>query len=153
MPSINIIKGKKTIMNYHVIYDGNCNLCVNLVKVLEKLDQGKIFDYIPMQDQETLQIFNITNKDCELGMILIDSQDHNKKWQGTEAAEEIAKMLPLGAILTETYRAIPGLKWLGDFTYEQVRDHRYLLFGKTAEIYKSNYGFCADGTCVNQEKS
>ncbi|MFM6005241.1 MAG: thiol-disulfide oxidoreductase, partial [Sphaerospermopsis kisseleviana] len=25
-------------MNYYVIYDGNCNLCVTLVQLLENLD-------------------------------------------------------------------------------------------------------------------
>ncbi|MEO0410165.1 MAG: DCC1-like thiol-disulfide oxidoreductase family protein, partial [Cyanobacteria bacterium P01_A01_bin.135] len=35
---------------YYVIYDGSCNLCVNLVKALETIDQGQRFRYIPMQD-------------------------------------------------------------------------------------------------------
>ncbi|NEQ81993.1 MAG: DUF393 domain-containing protein, partial [Moorea sp. SIO2I5] len=39
-------------MAYHVIYDGDCNLCVTLVQLLENLDQGKLFNYIPMQDKE-----------------------------------------------------------------------------------------------------
>ncbi|PLZ35449.1 thiol-disulfide oxidoreductase, partial [Fischerella thermalis WC542] len=30
-------------MNYYVIYDGNCNLCVTLVQLLENLDQGNQF--------------------------------------------------------------------------------------------------------------
>ena len=41
-------------MNYYVIYDGNCNLCVTLVQLLENLDQEKIFRYISMQDEEIL---------------------------------------------------------------------------------------------------
>ena len=40
------------LMNYKVIYDGNCNLCVTLVQLLENLDQGKRFEYISMQDLE-----------------------------------------------------------------------------------------------------
>jgi len=30
-------------MIYHVIYDGNCNLCVNLVKLLEQVDPSQQF--------------------------------------------------------------------------------------------------------------
>lgn len=67
-------------MKYHVIYDGNCNLCVSLVQQMEKLDQGTQFDYIPMQDQVTLNRFGITKQDCELGMILIDAENTNLRW-------------------------------------------------------------------------
>jgi predicted DCC family thiol-disulfide oxidoreductase YuxK len=34
-------------MKYQVIYDGNCNLCVTFTQLLERFDQGKLFDYIP----------------------------------------------------------------------------------------------------------
>jgi len=40
-------------MKYHVIYDGNCNLCVNLVQLLESFDQGKSFVYTPMQNESS----------------------------------------------------------------------------------------------------
>ena len=59
-------------MPYVVIYDGNCNLCANFVSILEKFDRGRQFCYIPMQDDQTLQQFNVTTEDCEMGMILVD---------------------------------------------------------------------------------
>lgn len=74
-------------MVYHVIYDGNCNLCVTLVQLLEKLDQGKIFTYTPMQDEQTLTKWGITAQDCEMGMILIDGNASEKRWQASDAAE------------------------------------------------------------------
>lgn len=46
-------------MNYHVIYDGNCNLCVSLVQQLENLDKGQLFDYISMQEEDALKQFGI----------------------------------------------------------------------------------------------
>lgn len=52
-------------MSYTVIYDGDCNLCANFVSILEKYDRGRQFCYIPMQDQEKLNILNVTPKDCE----------------------------------------------------------------------------------------
>jgi len=51
-------------MTYYVIYDGNCNLCTTLVQLLERLDQGTQFQYIPMQDQQALSQFGITPEDC-----------------------------------------------------------------------------------------
>jgi predicted DCC family thiol-disulfide oxidoreductase YuxK len=127
------------LMSYHVIYDGNCNLCVSLVQILEKLDKGALFDYIPMQDLEMLQSFSITSQDCEMGMILIDAATPEQRWQGSDAAEEIGRLLPLGNSFVTAYRAMPGMKWIGDHAYAQIRDHRYTLFGKRSSTYHSAY--------------
>jgi len=124
-------------VNYHVIYDGNCNLCVSLVQLLEEIDKGQLFDYIPMQAEEQLKEFGITPQDCEMGMILIDAQASERRWQGSEAAAEIGRLLPLGSAFIDAYRALPGLKWIGDRVYEQVRDHRYTWFGKRSRTYNS----------------
>ncbi|RUR76784.1 thiol-disulfide oxidoreductase DCC family protein [Chlorogloeopsis fritschii PCC 9212] len=130
---------------YYVVYDGNCNLCVTLVQLLETLDQGKLFRYIPMQDSEKIQQWGITPQDCELGMILIDANTPEKRWQGSAAAEEIGRLLPLGSVFVDAYRALPGVKWVGDRVYEQIRDNRYTLFGKRTDTYKSVY--CDEGSC------
>lgn len=126
-------------MLYHVIYDGNCNLCVTLVQLLENLDKGQQFNYIPMQDQTGLKQFGITPADCELGMILIDASAPEKRWQGSDAAEEIGRLLPLGEVFVSAYRALPGLKWTGDRFYEQIRDNRYSWFGKRDSTYEPVY--------------
>lgn len=131
-------------MSYAVIYDGNCNLCANFVSLLEKFDRGHQFRYIPMQDTQTLEIFNVTPDDCEMGMILIDRQIPTQRWQGSEAAEEITRLLPMGKALISAYRAIAPLKSLGDSTYIQIRDNRYQLFGKRDRTYQTAYPFgCA----------
>lgn len=127
---------------YNVIYDGNCNLCTALVQLLENLDQGDRFQYIPMQDQQALNRFGITSQDCEMGMILIDANAPERRWQGSDAAEEIGRLLPLGSAFVGAYRALPGVKWTGDRIYEQVRDNRYTLFGKRPDTYKSIYPIC-----------
>ena len=126
-------------MKYHVIYDGNCNLCVPLVQQMENLDKGQQFDYIPMQDGNTLKEFGITPQDCEMGMILIDANQPERRWQGSEAIEEIASLLPMGNTLIDTYRSLPGMKWLESSAYEQIRDNRYNWFGKRSSTYHSAY--------------
>ncbi len=134
-------------MKYHVIYDGKCNLCSTFAQLLEKYDRGNIFDYIPMQDKETLAEFNITPEDCEAGMILIDGERPKQRWQGSEAAEEIARLLPMGEAFIAAYRAIPGMKWIGDLSYEQIRDNRYSWFGKRENTYMTGYPFgCGQGS-------
>jgi predicted DCC family thiol-disulfide oxidoreductase YuxK len=140
-------------MNYNVIYDGTCNLCVTLVQLLENLDQGQRFEYIPMQDLEQLNRFGITSGDCEMGMILIDGNTPQRRWQGSDAAEEIGRILPGGEVFVTAYRAMPGMKWMGDRVYEQVRDNRYTLFGKRPTTYKSVYpvGCRSIDNCGTQE--
>ena len=130
-------------MTDHVIYDGNCNLCVTLVQLLESLDQGQQFQYISMQDQGGLSQFGLTSTDCELGMILIDGDNPTRRWQGSDAAEEIGKRLPGGDIFVTAYQTLPGLKWMGDRIYEQIRDHRYTIFGQRSSTYQSAYPSCS----------
>lgn len=132
------------IMVYHIIYDGNCNLCSTFTQLLANFDQGNLFDYIPMQDEGTLKQFHITSNDCEMGMILIDGNNTKRRWQGSNAAEEIVNLLPLGQAFITAYRALPGMKTLGDKTYEQVRDNRYNWFGKREKTYQSPYPFGCD---------
>ncbi len=140
---------------YCVIYDGNCNLCVSLVRLLESLDRGVQFQYVPMQDEATLARYNITAADCEAGMILLDLQapdsrsdpSRNRRWQGSAAAEEIGRLLPLGDVFVQAYRALPGAKQAGDQVYAFVRDNRYELFGKRPNRYDSGYPLCTDQRC------
>ena len=132
---------------YHVIYDGNCNLCVNLVKALEQFDHGDRFQYAPMQDQQILDRYAITPQDCEMGMLLINRENPTQRWQGSDAAEEIGRLLPVAEALVAAYRAVPGMKWVGDRFYEQIRDNRYSLFGKRETLYQSNHPVCDTGTC------
>jgi predicted DCC family thiol-disulfide oxidoreductase YuxK len=132
-------------MKYTVIYDGKCNLCSNLVQLLEQLDRGNKFQYIPMQDQPGLDRYNISAADCEMGMILIDNQNLSQRWQGADAAEEIGKSLPLGSIFVNAYRRLPGVKQAGDGVYAQVRDNRYAWFGKREATYQSGYPACDEG--------
>jgi predicted DCC family thiol-disulfide oxidoreductase YuxK len=79
--------------------------------------------------------------DCEQGMMLIDANNLSQRWQGSEAAEAIGKLLPGVSFGIDFYRWIPGLKWLGDRGYIQIRDNRYNCFGKRDKTYISPYQF------------
>ncbi len=127
-------------MSYTVIYDGQCNLCSNLVNILQHLDRGHHFQYIPMQDEGILSPWGVTMCQCdELGMMVIDNQDPSQRWQGSEAAEQIARVLPAGEFFMALYCGIPGLKWMGDRSYKQVRDHRYAWFGRRDQLFRTDY--------------
>lgn len=136
---------------YAVIYDGNCNLCVTLVQLLEKLDRGQRFSYVPMQDEALLERFEVTAADCEMGMLLIELDPERgsagQRWQGSDAAEEIGRLLPMGEVFVRAYQAMPGAKPTGDRTYEFIRDNRYSLFGKRDSTYQPSYPLCPDDRC------
>lgn len=132
---------------YSVIYDGDCNLCTTLVQWLEWFDRGRRFSYTPMQDIETLKRFDITAEDCELGMLLIDDSNPSNRWQGSDAAEEIGHLLPVGALFVAIYRSLPGLKRSGDRFYIFIRDNRYRLFGRRDSTYESSYRVCKSDRC------
>lgn len=126
---------------YAVIYDGNCNLCVTLVKFLEKIENSGRFGYVPMQDEAALKRLGVGAEDCEMGMLLIEltaaGEVSDRRWQGSDAAEEIGRLLPMGAAFVQAYRSMPGAKVAGDRTYSFVRDNRYQLFGKRDQTYRS----------------
>lgn len=132
---------------YTVVYDGNCNLCVTLVRLLEQLDQGQQFAYVPMQDAAQLAQWDISPDDCEQGMLLIDGSNPDVRWQGSDAAERIGQLLPAGNGFVQLYRSLPGLKSAGDRLYTYVRDHRYALFGKRKHTYTSSYAVGGTEPC------
>ncbi len=132
---------------YYVIYDGNCNLCVNLVKRLEQWDQGQRFAYVPMQAEATLATWGITPADCVQGMIVLDAAQPDRRWQGSAAAEKIGELLPGCEGWVGAYRSLPGVKTLGDGLYAYIRDHRYRLFGRRNRRYDSPYSGCEGDRC------
>jgi predicted DCC family thiol-disulfide oxidoreductase YuxK len=132
-------------MSYTVIYDGACNLCANLVQLLEQLDRGHQFTYLSMQDTDGLARYGVTSEDCEAGMMVINQADPTQRWQGADAAEEIGRSLPLGGIFVTAYRNLPGMKSIGDRVYAQVRDNRYNWFGRREQEYRSAYPDCDTG--------
>lgn len=132
---------------YTVIYDGTCNLCVTLVKLLEQLDKGQRFQYEPMQNEAALEQWQVTPGSCELGMILINQDDPQQRWQGSDAAEEIGRLLPMGDTFVQAYRSLPGAKSTGDGFYGFIRDNRYNIFGRRDSVYESDYPACEGDRC------
>ncbi|MFQ3679026.1 MAG: DCC1-like thiol-disulfide oxidoreductase family protein, partial [Pseudanabaenaceae cyanobacterium] len=139
---------KSTPMGYCLIYDGECNLCANFVRSLAAVDQGRQLTYAPMQDAAVLAQWGITAADCDMGMILVDVDHPQRRWQGSDAVEELARLVPLGKATVGLYRWF--LKALGDRLYGQVRDHRYRWFGRRSSLYPSPYpvGCRADGCAL-----
>lgn len=129
-------------MKSTIIYDGNCNLCTTFVKLLETIDRGERFCYLPMQQVETLLHLGIAPAEMEQGVILLTDKT---KYQGMKAIEQIGELLPGFDRLVTIYNQIPGVKPLSYSSYAWVKDHRYQLFGQ-CQTYESIYPFC-DTSC------
>jgi predicted DCC family thiol-disulfide oxidoreductase YuxK len=69
----------------------------------------------------------------------LDSHNWGQRWQGSAAIEEIVNLLPLGEAFIATYRSLPGLKWMGDRAYAQIRDRRYEWFGCRTKPHDTPY--------------
>ncbi len=121
-----------------IIYDGNCNLCTTFVRLLETIDRGTRFCYVPMQNTGTLLNLGVDPIEMEKGIILLEDKT---KYQGIAAIERIAETLPGFDRLVNLYNQIPGVKPLGSLSYEWVKDNRYQLFGQ-CQTYESIYPFC-----------
>jgi predicted DCC family thiol-disulfide oxidoreductase YuxK len=100
-----------------------------------------------MQADDLLQHWGIMPAECELGMILLDTQAPERRWQGTAAAEEIGRLFPAGSWFVFAYRTLPLLKGVGDRLYGVVRDHRYFLFGQRTSVYEPLYPVCSSNAC------
>ncbi|MEB3275018.1 MAG: thiol-disulfide oxidoreductase DCC family protein [Prochlorothrix sp.] len=137
---------------YHLIYDGNCNLCVTFTQLLQRFDRDDLFTYVPMQNRDRLQTWGISPQDCELGMILLAGDPPQQRWQGSDAAEEVIRLLPLGAAFIAAYRQLPGAKWLGDRSYEQIRDHRYQWFGARPQTYWATCASPSDDSSCSEAR-
>ncbi|MDG2991320.1 DCC1-like thiol-disulfide oxidoreductase family protein [Candidatus Synechococcus calcipolaris G9] len=122
-------------MNYVIIYDGLCNLCVTFVRLLQQVDQSNQFAYVPMQAEAELERWQITPENCQGGMIILEGENPENRWQGSDAAEKIISLLPAGDGLMQVYRAVPWLKPSGDYLYGLIRDHRYEWFGQRQDCY------------------
>ncbi|APB34437.1 hypothetical protein GlitD10_2108 [Gloeomargarita lithophora Alchichica-D10] len=121
---------------YLIIYDGRCNLCSAGVQAVYALDQGRLFSYVPMQDEMALAAWGITPTTCAEGMIVLDQTHPHQYWQGSAAVEQIARLVPGVAPWVERYQGVSALKSWGDAGYAQIREHRYAWFGERAEVYR-----------------
>jgi len=121
---------------YLIIYDGQCNLCSTGVQAVHALDQGCLFTYLPMQDATALAPWGITPDTCAQGMMVINMNEPDQRWQGSAAVEQLLSLLPGLAPWVDTYRGMTGLKAWGDACYAQIRDHRYAWFGARADVYR-----------------
>ena len=110
-----------------ILFDGVCNLCNASVKFIIKHDKKAQFLFASFQSdaaKEILLQFNLKNLN-EKSVILIET---GKVYDKSTAALKIAKQLKGGFKLLYGFIFVP--KFLRDWVYNFLANHRYNWFGK-----------------------
>ncbi|MGV8947003.1 MAG: thiol-disulfide oxidoreductase DCC family protein [Lutibacter sp.] len=110
-----------------ILFDGVCNLCNASVNFIIKHDKKNQFLFASFQSdaaKEILLQFNLKNLN-EKSVILIET---GKVYDKSTAALKIAKQLKGGFKLLYGFIFVP--KFLRDWVYNFLANHRYNWFGK-----------------------
>lgn len=110
-----------------VLFDGVCNLCNASVNFVIKHDKKAQFIFATFQSDAAKEImlhFNLENFNTD-SVILIEGQ---KVYDKSTAALKIAKRLDGGFKSIYAFIVVP--KFLRDYVYLIVANHRYQWFGK-----------------------
>ena len=124
-----------------VVYDGQCGLCTQSVRLIKTFDRRQVFEYVDAQNRSA-----VTDRWPSLDLQAILSQIHvilpsGESYVGYNAVRQIAAKLPRIRFIAPVM-GWPVIAWLGDKVYRWVAAHRYQfnrLIGK-ADI-------CSGGTC------
>lgn len=123
--------------NLVVLYDGQCNLCVNTVNVLRKLGTTANLEYIDLQQADVSAIVpNVDQSQLLAQLHVVEAE--GQLFRGADAIVRIMRTIPQLRWISFIYR-IPGLKPLADVLYRIIAKHRYRLFGRKDE--------CESGVC------
>ena len=132
-----------------VVYDGQCALCTQSVRLIQRLDRGAgrgRIEYVDAQDRTAVAArWPMLNLEAILGQIHVITANE-RIYIGYAGVRQIAGQLST----TRWFAPLlgwPGINWLGDKVYRWVAAHRYLfnrLIGKA--------DLCADGTCGLPQK-
>ncbi|MFA5299428.1 MAG: DCC1-like thiol-disulfide oxidoreductase family protein [Lutibacter sp.] len=110
-----------------ILFDGVCNLCNTSANFVIKHDKNGQFLFASFQSdaaKEILLQFNLKNLNEET-VILIEN---NKVYDKSTAALKIAKQLEDGFKVLYGFIIIP--RFLRDWVYSLIANHRYNWFGK-----------------------
>lgn len=111
---------------YTVVYDGFCNVCKRLVKVLEKWDRSRILEVVPSQTPGVTARFPWIPRRAYTESVQIIRASDGKTWQGAAALEQIMDVLPKGKLITWVF-SIPYIRPVAERFYRWFALNRYRL--------------------------
>ena len=127
-------------MSAIVIYDGQCVLCRQSLKIIQRLDWLDRVEALDLQDQEQVkQRYPDLEHEALMGAIHVVSPD-KRVLVGFFGMRYVMRFLPLGWLMLPLVY-LPGMNWLGPRLYGWIAKRRYKinrLLGAST---------CEDGYC------
>jgi predicted DCC family thiol-disulfide oxidoreductase YuxK len=109
---------------YTVIYDGDCQVCSRLVKLLTKWDRNHELEIIPSQKPGVQQRFPWIPARSYVDSIQVIRNADGKTWQAADALEQLLNALPKGRLISWLFK-IPFVRPLVDRFYRWFARNRY----------------------------
>ncbi len=111
---------------YVLVYDGNCNVCGKLVRMLQKWDRDSHrLEIVPSQAPGVQARFPwIPARAYSESVQLVGPS--GRTWQGAAAVEQVIDLMPKGGIVTWVF-SIPFARPLAERFYRWFARNRYRL--------------------------
>ena len=110
---------------YTVVYDGTCNVCGKLVKLLRKWDRNAMLEILPSQNGCVRSRFPWIPERAYLESVQLIGPG-GRTWQGAAAIERITDLMPKGKLFTWVF-SIPFVRPLAEKFYRWFARNRYKL--------------------------
>lgn len=111
--------------DYTVVYDGACNVCTKLSRVLKKWDRTGRLEVIPSQTAGLPQRFPWIPPRAYTESLQLVARD-GETWQGAAAIEKILDTLPKGRWISWIF-SIPFARSIAERFYRWFARNRYRL--------------------------
>jgi predicted DCC family thiol-disulfide oxidoreductase YuxK len=110
---------------YTVIYDGYCNVCSRIVKVLRRLDRDRVLNIVASQTPGVQARFPWIPAGAYAESVQVVTPG-GETFQGAAAVEEILRVLPKGRLLSWIF-SVPGVRGIAERLYRWFARNRYKL--------------------------
>ena len=115
-----------TRRSYTVIYDGDCQVCGRIAKVLTKWDRDGELEIIPSQAQSVRERFPWIPSRAYAESLQVVRLSDGKTWQGGASLEQLLNVLPKGWVASWLFM-IPFARPLAERFYRWFARNRFRM--------------------------
>lgn len=115
-----------TGQRYAVVYDGHCQVCGRIVKMLARWDRNHDLEIIRSQAAEVSERFPWIPPRAYVESLQVIRIQDGKTWQAAAALEELLEILPKGRLVSWLF-AIPLVRPIAEKFYRWFARNRYRL--------------------------
>ncbi len=115
-----------------LIYDGYCNLCGAIIRLVKRQDRKSRFEFVPSQSERGGRLLAEAGlKTSGTGTVVLALED--KFYLRSTAALRVFRLLGGGWRLLYGFIIIP--RFIRDFVYDIIAKTRYRIFGRSSSCY------------------